>query len=330
MHSTGYDTIRFYKNYGRDVTRELILDHVNPRFRDGKKENHWFHGALIGRTGDSNTSFWIEMSFAREGSSNDSNLELATPEIIEAAIRKFEDRSGIQIRDAAVSRVDMATTFHTLHPVRSYLPLLQPGWQYELHQEDYGYYLNSTETTATMYDKGKEMEVKGKKPGGEWSTGPFARIEFRCKHKVRKHLKLPREIAFVTVDDLTTNNIFCAAIRMLEENTTRLLRLGNLKSAKKIDATPADIEKVITQRLKAVDQDQYRQIRDDALRLSNLSVVQQEKLIKRSEWELMLPYRQEVHRAMRSACAQMYERYPIAMAATNDVQEMRARLAKAA
>ncbi len=330
MHSIGIDTVRFYKDYGWNAARDLILPYVNPPFREGKEENHWFRGALINPVGESSTNFSMEMSFAREGSPNDSNLELATPEVIEAAIHNFEERSGLQIRDAAVSRLDVAMTFHAEHPVLSYLPLLQPGWQYKQHKEGSGYYLNSTETTLTLYDKRKEMKANGKEPWGEWSEGHLARIEFRSKQKVRKHLKLPREVAGVTVGDLATNNIFSAGVRMLEENTYRLLRLNHLEPTVTIAAKQADVEQVITRKLMVTDPKQYRLIRDEALSESNLSETQQEKIIKRSEWEIMFAYRQEVHRVMQTACAQMYERYPMVMAAANDVQEMRVILAKAA
>lgn len=325
MHSIGIDTIRFYKDYGRDAARELILPHV----RKGSKGNRWFHGALIGLVGESSTNFWIETSFAREGSENDCNLELATPEIFENAILKFEEQSGLQIRDARVSRLDMALTFHSVHPVLAYLPLLEPVYRYKLEKMDSGHYLNSSETVLTLYDKRKEMEAKSKKLWGEWSDGHLARIEFRCR-KVRKHLKLPIELPDITIADLASHNIFSAGVRMLEGNATRLMRLNNLQSATTTGTKSTDVENNIIRALMAKYPDQYREIREIALLQAGLSDGLEERFREKSDRELMLPYRQEVHRAMQTACAQMYQKYPMVITLSPDVLEARELLGRAA
>ena len=324
MHSIGIDTVRFYKKYDRVTANTLIRPCISPPDKKGRR---WFYGHMILENKEYNNQYSIEFSVAREASATDDNVTLATLGDILRAIERFEAKTGLSIRDAMISRLDVAMTFHSKYPVSSYIPLVTPVGSYFVRNEGDGRYLKtkSDQLELVLYDKVREMIDNEKRIPREWDNGHIARFELRCKKRISRYLKAPREITILTIDDLVHGNIFPAAIGMFDWQMRRLLRLND-----KNKGARADIEKsLLYDRLRFMREYNPNEF-DDMWKRSITDVGDDpdaRKYVERADRELLRPYRQEVKNVLSTACGEMSARYRFEVEAAPDVKRMREQLA---
>src|SRR5579872_5677665 len=121
MVDIGFDTIRFHKAFDPYTVQELI----EPRIAKGYGKTEWFKGFMLFRNPRNRNAFSFQNSFAKYASERGNNLVPATMDMMQEGIAKFEAETELQVRDAYVSRLDVAMNMEMEHAPKDYKKLLR-------------------------------------------------------------------------------------------------------------------------------------------------------------------------------------------------------------
>jgi len=154
----GIDTIRFHKSFHPEIVKELI----RPKLGRDKNGLQWFHGLLTFTNKPDNNHFSSQVSFSKLLHGN--NLISSTPETIKEGITIFERMTKLNVKDADISRVDMALNMEVDGNMTRYFDLLKEHRGYEVGDRfDCSRYLydHGDRKALALYNKNQEMASKG-------------------------------------------------------------------------------------------------------------------------------------------------------------------------
>jgi hypothetical protein len=309
-NSIGIDSIRFHKSFDKATVEKRIKPHL--KRIPGKEGQFWFYGFRAFQHKPIGFRFSFQISLGRLASTDDSNLWPAQPEDIERAIKKFETRTGLSVRDAEISRLDVAMNMWTEHEVSMYMPLIKEKNGYEVHSEEHGRYLNGEKgrRKLVLYDKREEMMRKKRfAEAMMYVDRNMMRAELQLLKAVKRQLGITNSMPALTLQSLTEPFGFIAAIMAYKKHVTEML---NLKEPS--DVSEMTAQQVYNEALRALG----RMYGDELGAMMETMMLEagkeREELVDTMnvfDAKRLICLRDEVRDAVDDACSKLCAKYPL-------------------
>jgi len=129
---------------------------------------------------------------------NGSNLNILPRKMIKESIEQLSDRMHIQLMDAKVNRLDIASNLTMEHKPEAYFPHLGKKRYYEREVFPHTIYYHGQLITIAFYNKG--IESKKYLPIESWNDN-ILRCELRLKKRPHKYLNLPEVTPALLCDE---------------------------------------------------------------------------------------------------------------------------------
>ncbi|MBS1902859.1 MAG: hypothetical protein JSS75_04075 [Bacteroidetes bacterium] len=256
-------------------------------------------------------------------SDDGTNLVPAGPTEIDASRRKFEEVSGLEVSDAAISRVDVAMNLMVARPVVSYGALMGERMGYKRHREENSFYLNSKskERTLALYDKRQEiMDNHGFDPLDGSEGKHLARIELRILRHVERHARISKEMPALTMRTLATDYGMVAMVNTFDRFSRRLLGMVDAERRGRFERKkPLSVQRVENEamrRLASKHSDELDRLIDEVIAEQGRNgEVVLEATYHRSLKRKVEEARSEVFNGIRRLCDEVYKEHPVTMKA---------------